>query len=166
MSAPSVTRPRTVRLPASLSAVVARGRRLFAEVGKFGIVGACLLRHRGRDLRVRLWVGMNGYVALIFSTAISTTCAFLGNRFWTWRHAERTSLHRQYGLYFGFNLVGLAISSACLYVSHSMLGSMWPAFQHPLADVLASQVVGVLLASLFRFWAYRRFVFGAATGGA
>jgi putative flippase GtrA len=165
MSAPSVTRPRALRLPASLAGLIQRSRRPFAEVGKFGIVGACCYGIAVATYAFGLWLGMDSYVALFFSTAISTTCAFIGNRFWTWRHASPTSLRRAYGLYFGFNLVGLAIGSACLFASHSMLGSAWPAFQTPLADLIASQVVGVILASLFRFWAYRRFVFGSPIRG-
>ena len=37
--------------------------------------------------------------------------------------------------------------------------SVWPALQTPLADNISGKIIGVGLASMFRFWAYRRFVF-------
>jgi putative flippase GtrA len=93
---------------------------------------------------------------------ISATCAFIGNRFWTWRHSSNLALHREYGLFFLFNLVGLAISSGLLLLSHDVLGSVWPVLQTRLADNISGKVIGVALASLFRFWAYRRYVFRSA----
>ena len=43
---------------------------------------------------------------------VSATVAFLGNRFWTWRHRERSGIAREYSLYFLFNVVGLVIALA------------------------------------------------------
>ena len=137
-----------------------RFAHLVREIGKFGIVGAVCY---GIDFVIfAVWNSIfhQPYVATTVSTLIATTFAFAGNRFWTWRHRERTSLKREYALYFGFNAVGLGIGLICLWISHKWLGSIWPAvFATPLADLLSGKVVGVLLASLFRFWAYRRFVF-------
>ena len=49
---------------------------------------------------------------------------------------------------------------ACLAGSRYGLGSIWPdVFRTPLADNIASYVVGTALGTLFRFWSYRRFVF-------
>ena len=144
-------------------ALYERFAHLVREVGKFGVVGAVCY---GIDIGIfAVWNSMTGqpYVATVVSTLIATTVAFVGNRFWTWRHRERKGLTREYTLYFGFNTVGLAIGIACLWISHNWLGSMWPAvFATQLADVLSGKVVGVGFASLFRFWAYRRFVFPAA----
>jgi putative flippase GtrA len=97
---------------------------------------------------------------------VSTTCAFAGNRWWTWRHVRASSLRRQYLLYFGFNVVGLAIAFACLYLSHTLLGGHWPVLRSPIADIVSGKILGVGLASLFRFWAYRRFVFAVTTPSA
>jgi putative flippase GtrA len=137
-----------------------RFAHLIREVGKFGIVGGvCYII----DLSVFItWNHVTGqrYVATIVSTLISTSVAFVGNRFWTWRHRERSSLRREYLLYFGFNTVGLGIGIVCLFISSHWLGALWPSiFATPVADVVSGKVIGVLLASFFRFWAYRRFVF-------
>lgn len=137
-----------------------RFAHLVQEVGKFGIVGAVCY---AIDLAVfnlcLLVFDLSWFPALVVSTVVSTSFAFVGNRFWTWRHRERKSLHREYGLYFGFNLVGLGISAGVLLLSHNVLGGVWPFFQTALADNFAGKIVGVGLASLFRFWAYRRFIF-------
>jgi putative flippase GtrA len=140
-----------------------RFAHLVREVGKFGVVGAVCY---GIDLAVfnlcLLVFDLSWFPALLVSTVVSTSFAFVGNRFWTWRHRERSSLRREYGLYFGFNLVGLGIGAGVLLLSHNVLGEVWPFFQTALADNFAGKVVGVGLASLFRFWAYRRFIFRAS----
>jgi putative flippase GtrA len=134
---------------------------LVHELGKFGTVGAiaflcdlALFNVFGEVL------GMEPLLAKTLSTVIAATIAFLGNRFWTWRHRERSGLHREYLLYFFFNAVGLGIALACLGISHYGLGAIWPnIFQTTLADNIAAQLVGTGLGTLFRFWSYRRFVF-------
>ena len=146
-----------------LRALYNRFAHLIHEAGKFGIVGAvCYVI----DLAVfNLAAGQFGWgwvPALVVSTVLSATCAFIGNRFWTWRHSSSRALHREYGLFFLFNLVGLAISSGMLLLSHDVLGSLWPVMQTRLADNISGKVIGVAFASLFRFWAYRRYVFRPA----
>lgn len=103
---------------------------------------------------------MEQLTAKTLATVIAATVAFLGNRFWTWRHRERSNPIREYALFFFFNAVGLGIGVACLAISHYGLGSIWPSvFKTLLADNIASYIVGTALGTLFRFWSYRRFVF-------
>jgi putative flippase GtrA len=138
---------------------IIRFQGLLREIGKFGIVGGiCYLV----DFAISnvLWSVMGEpLVPKVISTVIAATLAFVGNRFWTWRHRERSGLAREYPLYFGVNLVGLGIGVLCLQLSHNWLGSYWPVLTTRLADNISGNVVGIGLASLFRFWAYRRFVF-------
>jgi putative flippase GtrA len=138
-----------------------RFTRLVRETGKFGVVGACSYVVDLTVFNVCLvGLGWQRFAALLASTVVSTTFAFVGNRFWTWRDRSRSGLHREYSLYFGFNLVGLVIGAICLWLSHDALGQLWPgAFHTALADNIAAKVVGVAFASAFRFWAYRRYVF-------
>ncbi|MEU8263506.1 GtrA family protein [Micromonospora sp. NPDC048999] len=99
-------------------------------------------------------------VAKTISTVVAATLAFLGNRFWTWRHRPRSNPAREYALFFFFNGVGLGIAVGCLAASRYGLGAIWPhVFQTALADNVASFAVGTGLGTLFRFWSYRRFVF-------
>jgi putative flippase GtrA len=143
-----------------IRALYGRFARLFHELGKFGVVGAvCYVVDVAIfNLCLVVW-NIHWFSALVTSTVVAATLAFFGNRYWTWRDRERTALHREYGLYFGFNIVGLLISAAVLWLSHDLLGQVWPALQSPLADNISGKILGVGLASTFRFWAYRRFVF-------
>jgi putative flippase GtrA len=139
--------------------LIARFQGLLRELGKFGVVGAVCY---GIDIVIfNIMLAETGrhILASTVSTVIAATCAFIGNRFWTWRDRERSGLRREYLLYSAVNLVGVGIGAACLWISHDWLGSYWPVLTTPLADNISGKVVGVGLASLFRFWAYRRFVF-------
>jgi len=93
------------------------------------------------------------------SMVLGSSVAFVGNRFWTWRHRERSGLKREYSLYFFFNAVGLLIALACLAISTYGLGSMWPVFKTPLAENISKMIVGGALGTVFRFWSYRTIVF-------
>jgi putative flippase GtrA len=136
-----------------------RFAHLIHELGKFGVVGAI-----GYVVHILIFNAcygrLNPFLSLVIATVVATTVAFIGNRFWTWRDRDRTALHREYVLYFFFNVVGLLITAGVLWLSHWGLGSIWPTtFQNRLADNIAGNLVGVGLASVFRFWSYRRFVF-------
>jgi putative flippase GtrA len=139
--------------------LVARFEHLIHEVGKFGVVGVIAF---AVDVSLfNLLLGPIGPLpAKTVSTVISASVAFVGNRFWTWRHRPRSGMGREYGLYFLFNGVGLGIGLACLWLSHYGLGAVWPdAFHTRLADNISSLGVGMAFGTLFRFWSYRRIVF-------
>lgn len=148
---------------AILPALRARFGALVRELSKFGTVGGIAF---AIDLAIfnllLLEFGFESLLAKAISTVIATTVAFFGNRFWTWRHREHANMARQYTLFFLLNGVGLGIGLTCLAISHYGLGAVWPEFQSPLADNIAGQFVGTAMGTLFRFWAYRRFVFGEA----
>jgi putative flippase GtrA len=135
---------------------------LVRDLGKFGVVGILSFA-----IDVAIFNVLRDPIGVFWAAAASMTVAasvaFVGNRFWTWRHRERSGLHREYLLYFAFNLVGLAITEVVLWLSHSALGHFWPdVFQTRLADNLAKNGLGMAIATLFRFWSYRRFVFPEA----
>jgi putative flippase GtrA len=145
-----------------LTRLYERFRGLVHEMGKFGVVGAVAYAV-DTVIFVALVLTMESLLAKTIATAVAATVAFIGNRFWTWRHRARSGLTREYVLYFTFNGVGLAISLAILGISHYGLGALWPAFQTPLADVVAANVIGLAAATVFRFWSYRTFVFPEPT---
>lgn len=144
----------------TLTSLVDRFRHLIHELGKFGVVGAIAYAVDVGIYNALLGSGWETLTAKTAATAVAATVAFGGNRFWTWRHRERSGLAREYGLYFFFNAIGLAIGLTCLAISHYGLGHFWPSiFQTRLADNISSVVVGMALGTIFRFWSYRRFVF-------
>lgn len=151
--------PRTQ--PGLIRSLLDRFGHLLRELSKFATVGGVAFLVDFALFNVLTTArGVEPVTAKTISTVIAATVAFLGNRFWTWRHRERSNPAREYALFFFFNAVGLGIAVACLAISRYGLGSVWPeVFQTPLADNIASFVVGTGLGSLFRFWSYRRFVF-------
>jgi len=98
--------------------------------------------------------------AKVISVVAATAVSYAGNRHWTWRHRSRGRVHREITLFLVFNVIGLGIALACLAVSHYALG-----LTSPLADNVSANGVGLVLATGFRFWAYRTHVFpvGALT---
>ena len=147
---------------AFLPALRARFGALVRELSKFGTVGSIAFAIDLTLFNVLLQTGFESLLAKTISTVLATTVAFIGNRFWTWRHREHTNMARQYTLFFLLNGVGLGIGLTCLAISHYGLGALWPEFQTPLADNISGQLVGTAVGTLFRFWSYRRFVFGGA----
>jgi putative flippase GtrA len=161
VNSPSIAQERR-GLPSLVRALMVRFEGLLRELGKFGTVGAiCYVIDIGLFNLLRGVMG-EPIMPKIISTVVAATAAFVGNRFWTWRDRERSGLHREYLLYFGVNLVGLLISVGCLWISHNWLGTYWPVMTSQLADNVSGNIIGVGLASLFRFWAYRRYVFREA----
>jgi putative flippase GtrA len=148
--------------PGALGRLYARFGHLVHELSKFGTVGIVAFAVDVTVFNVLLsHFRMETLASGALSTLISATVAFVGNRFWTWRHRERSGLHREYALYFLFNVGGLIITLTCLAISHYGLGSIWPVFTGRIADNVAKNLVGTAFGTLFRFWSYRKFVFRA-----
>ncbi|MEU8236960.1 GtrA family protein [Actinoplanes missouriensis] len=145
--------------PAQPSRLRTRLQALVRELGKFGTVGGISFAIDLAIFSVLRGSGTEPLLAKTISTVIATTVAFFGNRFWTWRHGQHTHMARQYTLFFVMNAIGLGISLAILALSHYGLGRIWPVFETQLADTISGQFVGTALATMFRFWSYRRFVF-------
>lgn len=141
-----------------LGALYLRFRILLHEIAKFGLVGAvAFLVDTGL---FNLFYPVGTLTAKVLSTAIATTVAFAGNKFWTFRHRKNSSLAKEYFLFFVFNGLGLLIQMLFLGFSHYWLGDFWPhVFRTRLADNISGNVVGTGVAMLFRFWSYRRWVF-------
>ena len=150
-TAPSPTRGFTRLLDSARGAMDV----IYREMIKFGVVGilafvidlglANLLWHTVLSDKVT--------TAKIISGAVATLFAWFGNRQWTFRHRRSRPAHHEVALFFGVNLVALGISALVLYISHYGLD-----YTSILADNVAT-IIGIGLGTLFRFWAYRRYVF-------
>jgi putative flippase GtrA len=132
---------------------------LVRELIKFGVVGAVafvvdvgifnLLRFGPGEV-----LGDRPLTAKAVSVAVATCVAWYGNRQWTFRRRRTSAPARELLQFAVINVIGLGIGLACLFTSHYVLG-----LQSPLADNVSANGVGLVLSTLFRFWAYRRFVF-------
>ncbi|GAA4905406.1 putative flippase GtrA [Stackebrandtia albiflava] len=133
-----------------------RWRNLAQELGKFASIGAVNTVVNLAIFNLLLPIGP--LKANVVATAVATTCSYFMNRHWTYRHLPKSSLRREYGLFFALNVVGLIIESMILFIAR--YGMHFD--EH--TDVLAFNIAkfgGLALGTAFRFWSYRRFVFGA-----
>lgn len=139
-----------------------RGR--LAELVRFGFVGGLafvvdaglfnLLRFGPGEL-----LGHKPLTAKVVSVAVATVVAWLGNRYWTFAARRTGNRRREFVAFAVANVIGMAIAVCCLAFSHYVLG-----LTSPLADNIAANVVGLVLGTIFRYLAYRFFVFTGAAG--
>lgn len=139
-----------------VSSLYARFAHLVHEVAKFGVVGAVafVIDAGGFNLLITHGLGSKVLTAKGISMTVAATFAYFANRHWTWSDRTRSGLGREYTLFFVFNLVGFGIAEGCLAISHYGLG-----MRSHLADNISANIIGTILGTLFRFWAYRRWVF-------
>jgi putative flippase GtrA len=142
---------------------------LVREMLKFGVVGAVafVIDLGGYNLLVfgPHLLGMFGQqstqgvlhdkplTARIIAATVSTVVAWVGNRLWTFRHRRNRQAGQELALYLLFNVVAMVISVACLGISRYVFD-----LHTQLADNLTN-IFGIVLGTLFRFWSYRKFVF-------
>jgi putative flippase GtrA len=92
------------------------------------------------------------------ATAVATIFAYVMNRYWTFKHRPSDhSRSREFMLFVFFNVVGLGIESALIGGTVYILGT------NSIVAVNIAKILGLGLGTIFRFWAYRTFVFRPAT---
>ena len=133
-----------------------RFQRLIHEAAKFGVVGAIafVVTTVGTNL-LHFQVGLGPLTSNVIATIVATFVSYAGNRYWTFRHRQGSTMPREYGLFFVLNGIGLAIQLACIGCAYYLLG---------LTDKLSynlALIIGIALGTLFRFWSYRRWVWVA-----
>jgi putative flippase GtrA len=131
-----------------------RFAHLKRELAKFGSVGAiAFVITFGIFNALHNSAGVGPISSNVIATVVATTFAYFANRYWTFRHRDRTGLGREYLLFFVLNGVGLVISS--LFVGFTT-------YVLKLEGVIPSNaalIVGTGVATLFRFWSYKKWVF-------
>lgn len=140
--------------------VLGSGDRL-AEVGRFAVTG---LAAYVTDLVVfnvlLLGTGSGPVLAKVVSSVFAIAVAFAGSRYYTWRHRPRGHMGREYAVFLLLSAVAAGIQLLCLAISHYGLG-----LTSTLADNVSGNVIGMGLATLFRFWSFRTFVFPPGSAG-
>lgn len=94
--------------------------------------------------------------AKVISVTVATIVTWFGNRYWTFRDRRRANFFLELLEFSAIAALGMGIAVACLYVSHYLMG-----FTSPLADNISANVVGLGLATAFRFLMYRFWVYGS-----
>jgi putative flippase GtrA len=131
-----------------------RFAHLVHELAKFGTIGILnFVITIGISDTLHLGMGVGPLKAFGVGTVVATTFSYFANSYWTFRHRDTSGLGREYVLFFVLNGVGLVITWVFIAVTHYLLG-----LRNGLAFNVA-QVVGTGAATLFRYWAYKKWVF-------
>lgn len=128
---------------------------IWHEVAKFGVIGliSFVIDLGGMNLLTHTVLEDKPTTARILSGVAATMFAWFGNRSWTFAHRRSRPVAHEVTLFFVVNGIALVISTLTLVISHYVMG-----LESRLADNI-STIFGIGLGTLFRFWAYRRFVF-------
>jgi putative flippase GtrA len=131
-----------------------RVRHLIPELAKFGVVGGIgTVVDLGGAAVLHSSYHMGPLTAKALSISAATVVTYLGSRFWTFRHRENQPLMREGMLFFGLNVVGLLIAEMVIAATTYTFG-----YKDPIAYNFAS-LVGTGLGTIFRYFAYRKWVF-------
>jgi putative flippase GtrA len=139
--------------------------RLMTELAKFGTVGLMALVIDVGLFNLLRFAGPDGEGVLIdkpltaklLSVIVAITFSYFANRHWTYGDRGRTGFRREYVLFLVVNGIATLIALLTLWTSHYALG-----LTSPLADNISANVIGLVLGTMFRFWAYRTYVFPAS----
>ena len=127
---------------------------LIHELAAFGTIGVLnFIITIGISDTLHLGLHVGPLTSFGVGTVAATTFSYFANRFWTFRHRDKSGLGREYVLFFVFNGVGLAITWVFIGFTHYVLG-----IRNGVAFNV-SQIVGTGVATLFRYWAYKKWVF-------
>ncbi|MFE4061392.1 GtrA family protein [Streptomyces sp. NPDC059096] len=130
--------------------------RLVREAAKFGAVGGLgllvnllvfnLVRHTTELPVVR---------ASVLATVVAIAFNYVGFRYFTYRDRDKSRRTRELTLFLLFSVVGLVIENGVLYTATYGFG-----WDTPLQSNVF-KFLGTAIATLFRFWSYRTWVFQA-----
>jgi putative flippase GtrA len=121
---------------------------------RFGAVGGAAFVVDAGSFNVLRVVDVGPLSAKALAVVLATTFAYYGNRHWTFDDRDVRTEVGSFVSFFVLNAVGLGIALACLGTSVHLLG-----LTSTLSENISANGFGVALGMLFRWWAYRRWVF-------
>ncbi|WP_329243946.1 GtrA family protein [Streptomyces canus] len=129
-------------------------RRIVREVAKFGAVGgAGLLVNLVVFNLVRHLTELPVVRASVIATVVAIVFNYIGFRYFTYRDRDKSGRTKELTLFLLFSVVGLVIENGILYAATYGFG-----WDSPLQSNIF-KFVGIGIATLFRFWSYRSWVF-------
>jgi putative flippase GtrA len=131
-----------------------RVRTLLPEILKFLVVGGLgTVIDLGGAALLHSKYHFEPLAAKAVSVTLATLFTYLGSRFWTFRERENQSVRREAVLFFVLNVVGLLIAEAVIGLVTYVMGLRGP------LEYNAASFIGTGLGTIFRFYAYRKWVF-------
>ncbi|MEX5294597.1 GtrA family protein [Kocuria sp. CPCC 205268] len=126
------------------------------ELMKFGVVGAlAFLINASLTWILMHTVFEDGHLKAKFvATAVAIAFAWVANRLWTFRHKRQSDKRRELIQFLVANGIGMAIELGCLGFSYYVLG-----LTSAYASFVSGTIIGTILGTVFRYFAYRFWVF-------
>jgi putative flippase GtrA len=129
-------------------------RSMLPEIGKFCLIGGIgTIIDLGGAAVLHGKFHVEPLAAKAVSVTLATVFTYLGSRFWTFRHRENQPVRREAVLFFVLNVVGLVIAEAVIFLVTYVMGLRGT------LDYNAASIIGSGLGTVFRFYAYRKWVF-------
>ena len=136
-----------------------RVRTMLPEILKFLVVGGLgTVIDLGGAALLHSKYHFEPLAAKAVSVTLATLFTYLGSRFWTFKERENQSMRREAVLFFVLNVVGLLIAEAVIGLVTYVMGLRGP------LEYNAASFIGTGLGTIFRFYAYRKWVFLAPEG--
>jgi putative flippase GtrA len=136
-----------------------RVRHLVHEVAKFGVVGGIgfVVQEVGFnvchfDLKLHL------FTANAIATVVAAVVTFVGNKYWSFRHRTGHGTRRETIAFILLNAVGMLIQYGAVWIAENGFGL------YDKVTVNVAYLIGIGLATVFRFWSYRKWVWHAPAG--
>lgn len=131
-----------------------RFRVLVKEVSAFLVVGGI---NFGVDLAVYqvtyAHLHQGALVSKVVSTVVTSTLAYFLHRHWSFSHRARSGLRREFVLF-------VTLSALSLVLGLVTIGAVRYGFgRTDVATLQAANVFSIVMGAIFRFWAYKRWVF-------
>jgi putative flippase GtrA len=133
-----------------------RVRTMLPELLKFGVVGGIgSIIDLGGTAILHSEYHVGPLAAKAVAVTAATVVTYLGSRFWTFKERENHSARREAVLFIVLNVIGLVIAEAVIgFVTYVLA-------MHGKLEYNAASVIGTGLGTVFRFYAYRKWVFTA-----
>ncbi len=127
---------------------------LVREVAKFGVVGAFgFVVQLGVQNALHSGAGVGPLTAVVIAYIIATVVTFVGNRHWAFKHRKGKGLGQEGFVFFLLNGVGIFIQVGVVaFVTYGM-------HMNDKLSYNVSTIIGIGIATMFRLYSYRRFVF-------
>jgi putative flippase GtrA len=148
------------RVPAPVRALIVKHQELL----KFAVVGGTtFLIDNGVWWALKTTVLESKPVtAKAIGVLVATIASYVLSREWSFRTRGGRERTHEAALFFLISGIGVGLNLVPLWISRYVLHLQVPAvgwYVQEIADFVSGSVLGMLLAMVFRFWAFRKWVF-------
>ncbi|CAL8896932.1 GtrA/DPMS transmembrane domain-containing protein [Kocuria varians] len=127
------------------------------ELAKFGLVGAAAFAINAGLMWLLMhtpYFADSHIKAKIVATVVAIVFSWIANRLWTFRDKRQDDKKKELVQFLVANGIGMAIELGCLGVSYYVLD-----LRSATASFISSTIIGTILGTVFRYFAYRFWVF-------